>query len=123
MLSVLVDQSEDLSWSLNNLGLRSALPAKESVPRATTPRINQPQTYDPALSYRLSVDLLPSEVADDYHASRLHQSQSFPFPCQQQQHGGINAFNSRVLGHTSKDGSQKNLNSTSLIGDKDCTAP
>ncbi|KAI9449450.1 hypothetical protein BJY52DRAFT_1192573 [Lactarius psammicola] len=34
--SVLVDQSEDLPWSLNNLGLRSAFPAKESVPRATS---------------------------------------------------------------------------------------
>ncbi len=117
--SVLVDQTEDLSRSLNNLGLRSALPAKEFVPRATAPRINQPQTYNPALSSRLSVDLLSSEVADNYHASKLHQSQSFPFPsCQQQQHGGVNAINSRVLGLTSKDGSLKNHSSTSLI-DKD----
>ena len=113
----------DLSRSLNNLGLRSALPAKEFVPRATAPRINQPQTYNPALSSRLSVDLLPSEVADNYHASKLHQSHSLPFPsCQQQQHGGVNAINSRVLGLTFKDGSSlKNHNSTSLIGDTDCT--
>jgi hypothetical protein len=117
--SVLVDQTEDLSRSLNNLGLRSA---KEFVPRATAPRINQPLTYNPALSSRLSVDLLPSEVADNYHASKLHQSHSLPFlSCQQQQHGGVNAINSRVLGLTSKDGSLKNHNSTSLIGDTDCT--
>lgn len=120
--SALVDQTEDLSRSLNNLGLRSALPAKEFVPRATAPRNNQPQSYNSALSSRLSVDLLPSEVADNYHASKLHQSQSLPFPsCQQQQHGGVNAINSRVLGLTSKDGSLENHNSTSLIGDKDFT--
>lgn len=121
--SVLVDQTEDLSRSLNNLGLRSALPAKEFVPRATAPRVNQPQTYNPALSSRLSVDLLPSEVVDNYHASKIHQSHTLPFPsCQQQQHGGINAINSRVLGLTSKDGSVKNHSSASLIGDQDCTA-
>ena len=122
MPSVLVDQSENLSRSLNNLGLRSALPAKEFVPRATAPCINRPQTYNPALSSRLSVDLLPSEVADDYHASKLHQSHSLPFSsCQQQQHGGVNAINSKVLGLTSKDGNLKKHNSTSLNGDKDYT--
>ncbi|KAI9459153.1 hypothetical protein BJY52DRAFT_383079 [Lactarius psammicola] len=118
--SVLVDQTEDLSRPLNNLGLRSALPAKEFVPRATAPRIGQPQTYNPGLSSRLSVDLLPSEVTDNYHASKLHQSQSFPFPCQQQQHGGVNAINSMVLGLTSKDGGPKSHNNTSLI-DRDNT--
>lgn len=112
---VLVDQTEDLSRSLNNLGLRSALPAKEFVPRATAPCINQPQIYNPALSSRLSVDLLPPEVPDNYHANKFHQLRSLPFPSsQQQQHGGANAINSRVLGLTSKDSSLKNHNSTSL---------
>ncbi|KAH8998021.1 hypothetical protein EDB92DRAFT_1317323 [Lactarius akahatsu] len=78
--SVLVDQTEGLSRSLNNLGLRSTLPAKEFVPRATATRITHPQTYNPALSSRLSADLLPSQVADNYHASKLHQSQSLPVP-------------------------------------------
>ena len=119
--SVLVDQTGDLSRSLNNLGLRSALPAKEFVPRATAPRINQPQTYNPALSSRLSVDLLSSEIADNYHANKLHQSHTLPFPSYQQQQHGVNSINSRVLGLTSKDGSLKNHNSTSLIGNKDCT--
>ncbi|KAH8993598.1 hypothetical protein EDB86DRAFT_2928747 [Lactarius hatsudake] len=118
--SVLVDQTEGLSRSLNNLGLRSTLPAKEFVPRATVTRITHPQTYNPALSSRLSADLLPSQVADNYHASKLHQSQSLPFPsCQQQQHGGVTAINSRILGLTSKDGVLANHRSTSLI-DKDC---
>jgi hypothetical protein len=54
------------------------------------PRINQPQTYNPALSSRLSVDLLPSKVPDNYHASKLHQTRSLLIPsCQQQQPGGI----------------------------------
>ncbi|KAH9063249.1 hypothetical protein EDB87DRAFT_227660 [Lactarius vividus] len=119
--SVLVDQTEDLSRSLNNLGLRSTPPAKEFVPRATAPRITQPQTYNPALSSCLSVDLLSSEVADNYHARKLHQSQSLPFPsCQQQQQGGVTSINPRVLGLTSKDGNLKNHNTTSLV-DKDCT--
>lgn len=118
-----VDQTEDLSRSLNNLGLRSALPAKEFVPRTAAPRITQPQTYNPALSSRMSADLLPSEVVDNYHANKSYQSHSLPFPsCQQQQHGGVNPINSRVLGLTSKDGSLKNHSSASLIGDQDCTA-
>ncbi|KAH9077932.1 hypothetical protein EDB83DRAFT_2311578 [Lactarius deliciosus] len=118
--SVLIDQTEGLSRSLNNLGLRSTLPPKEFVPRATATRITHPQTYNPAHSSRLSADMLPSQVADNYHASKLHQSQSLPFPsCQQQQHG-VTAINSRILGLTSKDGALTNHRSTSLV-DKDCT--
>ncbi len=113
--SLLVDQSEELSRSLSNLGLRSTLTAKEFVPR------NQSHLFNSALSSRLPVDLLPSEVADGYHAGKLHQSQSLPFPSCQQQHGASNAINSRVLGLTSKDGGLKNHNSTTFICDKDRT--
>ena len=118
------DQGDELARSLNTLSLRSALPAKEFVPRGSAPRLTQPHAYNSVLSSRLSIDLLPSEMADDYHASTSHSSHSsqqlqcLPFPSQQ--HGSANAINSRVLGLTSKDGGLKN-NNTNLIGDKDCT--
>jgi hypothetical protein len=116
-------QGEELPRSLNSLSLRSALPAKEFVPCGSAPRLDQPHGYNLMLSSRLSVDLLPSEVADDHHASKSHssqQSQCLPFPSNQQQHGSANAINSRVLGLTSQDTGLKN-NNTNLIVDKDCT--
>ncbi|KAI0305346.1 hypothetical protein B0F90DRAFT_1815573 [Multifurca ochricompacta] len=109
------DQSEEeFSRSMNNLNLRSALPAKEFVPRGSVSRLNQSQAYNSTHSSRLSVDLLPSEMTDDYHASKSHgsqQSHSLQFSSStQQQPGSANAINSRVLGLTSKDSSLKNNN-------------
>jgi hypothetical protein len=113
------DQAEELPRSLNNLSLRSALPAKEFIPRGSAPRLDQPHGYNSVLSSRLSVDLLPTEVVDDYQASMSHSSQHLAFPsCQQQPHGTTNAINSRVLGLASKDIGLKN-NDPSLIADKD----
>jgi hypothetical protein len=118
-LSLFSDQSEELSRSLNNLSLRSAHIAKEFVPRGLASRLHQP----PPLS-QLPTDLLPSEVADDYHATKPHNSQqpqSLPFTSFQQQHSNASAINPRVLGLTSKDSSLKNNNNPNLNGDKDCT--
>jgi hypothetical protein len=116
------DQAEELPRSLNNLSLRSALPAKEFIPRGSAPRLDQSHGYNSVLSSRLSVDLLPSEVVDDHHASMSHSSQQpqcLAFPsCQQQPHGSANAINSRVLGLASKDTGLKH-NDPSLIADKD----
>src|SRR5258708_26402210 len=65
------------------------------------------------------------QVADDYHASKSHnsqQSQSLPFTSCQQQHSNASAVNSRVLSLASKDNSLKSNNSPNVNGDKDCTA-
>jgi len=127
-LSLLSEQSEELSRSMNNVSLRSAHIAKEFVPRGLVSRLHQPPTYSSTLSH-LSADLLPSEVVDDYHASKLHNSQlqSLPFTScqqqqqQQQQHSNANAINHRVLSLASKDSSLKNNNSTNMNGDNaDC---
>ena len=123
-LSLFSDQSEELSRSLNNLSLRSAHIAKEFVPRGLTSRLHQVPTYGSTLSH-LSADLLPSEIADDYHASKSHNSQqphSLPFTsCQQQQHSNASTINPRVLGLASKDSSLNNNNNPNLNGDKDRT--
>jgi hypothetical protein len=115
----LFDQSEELSQSLNNLSLRSAHVAKEFVPRGLAARLHQP----PMLS-QLPADLLPSEVTDDYHATKPHNSQqpqSLPFSSCQQQHSNSSAINPRVLGLASNDSSLKNNNNPILNGDNDCT--
>ncbi|KAI9508240.1 hypothetical protein F5148DRAFT_1284260 [Russula earlei] len=122
--SLLPDQDEELSQSLNNLSLRSAHVAKEFVPRGSVIRLQQPHTYGSTLSSRLSADLLPSEVADDHHASKPHNTQSLSFTSyqqQQQQHGNASVINSRALGLASKDSSLKNNNSPILVGEKDCS--
>jgi hypothetical protein len=124
-LSLFSEQSEELSRSMNNVSLRSAHIAKEFVPRGLTSRLHQPPTYSSTLSH-LSAELLPSEVADDYHASKSHnpqQPQSLPFTsCQQQQHSNASAINPRVLSLASKDSSLKNNNSPNMNGDNaDCT--
>jgi hypothetical protein len=118
-LSLFSDQSEELSLSLNNLSLRSAHVAKEFVPRGLASRLHQPPTCSSTLSH-----LLPSEVADGYHASMSHSSQQpqpLPFTSCQQQHSNANAINPRVLSLASKDSSLKNNNSPNMNGDKDCT--
>ena len=126
-LSLFSEQSEELSRSMNNVSLRSAHIAKEFVPRGLASRLHQPLAYSSTLSH-LSADLLPSEVADDYHASKSHNSQqpqSLPFTScqqQQQQHSSASPMNPRVLGLASKDSGLKNNNSPNLNGDKaDCT--
>jgi hypothetical protein len=123
-LSLFSDQSEELTRSLNSLSLRSAHIAKEFVPRGLASRVHQPTTYDPTFSHP-SADSLPSEIADDYYASKSHNSQqhqSLPFTsCQQQQHNNASTINPRVLSLASKDSSLKNNNSPNLNGDKDCT--
>ncbi len=123
-LSLISEQSDELSRSMNNVSLRSAHIAKEFVPRGLASRLHQPPTYGSTLSH-LSTDLLPPEVADDYHASKSHNSQqprSLPFTsCQQQQHGNANAIKPRVLSLASEDISLKNNNSSNMSGDKNCT--
>jgi hypothetical protein len=129
-LSLFSEQSEELSRSMNNVSLRSAHIAKEFVPRGLASRLHQPPMYSSTLSH-LSADLLPSEVADGYHASKSHNSQqpqSLPLPftsCQQQQqqqHSNASAINPRVLSLASKDSSLKNNNSSNMNGDNaDCT--
>lgn len=119
---LLSDQNEEVSLSLNNLSLRSTHTAKEFVPRGIMSRLHQPHTHNPTLSSRLSADLLPSEVANDYHSSKSRNSQhpqSLPFLSCQQQHGM--AINPRALGLPSTDSSLKNNNSPNIIGDKDFT--
>jgi len=121
-LSLFSEQGEELSRSMNNVSLRSAHVAKEFVPRGLASRLHQPSTYSSTLPH-LSADLLPSEVADDYHASKSHnsqQSQSLPFTSCQQQHSNASAVNSRVLSLASKDNSLKSNNSPNVNGDKDC---
>jgi hypothetical protein len=123
-LSLFPEQSEELSRSMNNVSLRSAHIAKEFVPRGLASRLHQPPTYSSTLSH-LPADLLPSEVADDYHTSKSHNSQqlhSLHFTsCQQPQHSNASAINPRVLGIASKDGSLKNNNSPNINGDNaDC---
>ena len=125
-LSLFSEQSEDLSRSMNNVSLRSAHIVKEFVPRGLASRLHQPPTYSSTLSH-LSTDLLPSEVADDYHSSKSHnpqQSQSLPFTsCHHKQHSNASAINPRVLSIASKDSSLKNNNGPNLNGDNaDCTA-
>jgi hypothetical protein len=124
-LSLHSDQGDELPRSLNNLSLRSALPAKEFIPRGSAPRLNQPHGYNSVLSPRLSADLLPSEGTDDYHAIKSHSSQKpqcLPFPtCRQKPHGGASAINSRALGLASKDTGVKNSNNSNLVANKDCT--
>ena len=119
-LPLFSEQSEELSRSMNNVSLRSAHIAKEFVPRGLASRLHQPLTYSSTLSH-LSADLLPSEVADDYHASKSHNSQqpqSLPFTCQQQQqHSNTGSMNPRVVGLASKDSSLKNNNSPNMNGD------
>ena len=122
MPSLLADQTEELSQSLNGVSLRPAHIAKEFVPRGPVSRLHQSHTYSSTLPSRLSVDLLPSEIADDYHANNSHnsQQQSLPLPsCQQQQPGNANAINPRVLSLATNDSSLKNNSSSSLIGDQD----
>lgn len=124
-LSLFSEQSEELSRSMNNVSLRSAHIAKEFVPRGLASRLHQPPTYSSTLSH-MSADLLPSEVADGYHANKSHssQSQSLPFTScqQQQQHSNASAINPRVLSLASKDSSLKNNNSPNMNGDNaDCT--
>lgn len=121
--SLLSDQSEELSRSVNNLSLRSAHVAKEFVPRGPVSRLHQSHTYSSPLSSRLSANLLPSEVVGDYRTNQSHNSpQSLPLPSCQQQHqsSSSSATNPRVLNLASKD-SLKNNNSSSLIGDQDST--
>jgi hypothetical protein len=121
--SLLSGQSEELSRSMNNLSLRSAHVVKEFVPRGPVSRLHQYHAYSSPLSSRLSADLLPSEVADDYRNNQSHISpQSLPLSSCQQQHqpGSSSATNPRVLNLASKD-SLKNNNGSSLIGDQDST--
>jgi hypothetical protein len=121
--SLLSGQGEELSRSMNNLSLRSAHVVKEFVPRGPVSRLHQYHTYSSPLSSRLSADVLPSEVVDDYRTNQSHNSpQSLPLPsCQQQlQHGSSSATNPRVLNLASKDSLKKNSGS-SLIGDQDST--
>jgi len=120
-LSLFSEQSEELSRSMNNVGLRSAHISKEFVPRGLASRLHQPPTYSSTLSH-LSADLLPSEVPDDYHARKSHNSQPLPFTSCQQQHGNVNAINTRVLSLASKDSNLKNNNSPNMNGNNaDCT--
>jgi hypothetical protein len=122
--SLLADQNEELSRSMNNVSLRSAHVVKEFVPRGPVSRLHQSHTYGSMLSSRLSADLLPSEVADDYHTNKTHNSQqlqSLPLPSCQQQPGIAGAIKPRVLSLASKDSSLKNNNSPNLIGDQDST--
>lgn len=118
-LSLFSDQNEELSRSLNNLSLRSAHIAKEFVPRGLAARLHPPPTPS-----QLPADLLPSEVADDYHATKSHDSQQpqpLPFSSYQQQHSNSSAINPRALGLASRDSSLKNNNNLILNGDNDCT--
>jgi len=120
--SLLADQTEELSRSLDNVSLRPAHVTKEFVPRG--PRLHQPHTYSSTLSSRLSADLLPSEIADGYHANKSHNSQqpqSLPLPPCQQQPGNASAMNTRVLSLATNDSSLKNNSSSNLIGDHDNT--
>lgn len=123
-LSLFSEQSEELSRSMNNVSLRTAHIAKEFVPRGLASRLHQPPTYSSTLSH-MPADLIPSEVADDYHASKSHNSQqpqSLPFTSCQQQHSNASAINPRVLSIASKDSSMKNNNSPNINGDNaDCT--
>lgn len=124
-LSLLSEQNEELSRPMNNVSLRSAHIAKEFVPRGLASRLHQPPTYSSTLSH-LSADLLPSEVADDYHANKPHSSQqpqSLSFTsCQPQQHSNASAIKPRVLSLASKDSNLKNNNSPNMNGDNaDCT--
>jgi len=114
--SLLSEQSEEFSQSLNNLSLRSAHVTKEFVPRGSVSRL-QPQTYGSMLSSRLSTDLSPSEVVEEHHVSKPHSSQQPSFPPSQQQHGNASVVNSRALVLASKD---SNSNNPNLIGDEDC---
>jgi hypothetical protein len=122
--SLLADQSEELSRSMNNLSLRSAHAVKEFVPRGPVSRPHDSHTYSLPLSSHLSADLLPSEVVDDYRANKSHNPlpQSLPLPSCQQQHQSCSSSttNPRVLSLGSKDSLKKN-NSSSLIGDQDST--
>lgn len=123
--SLLADQTEELSRSLDNVSLRPAHVAKEFVPRGPVSRLHQSHTYSSTLSSRLSADLLPSEIADGYHANKSHNSQqpqSLPLhSCQQQQPGNASAMNPRVLSLATNDSSLKNNSCTNLIGDQDNT--
>jgi len=124
MPSLLADQTEELSRSLNSVSLRPAHVAKEFVPRGPASRLHQSYTYSSTLSSRLSADLLPSEIADDYHANKSHNSQqpqSLPLPSCQQQPGNASVINPRVLSLATNDSSLKNNSSSNLIGDRDNT--
>ncbi|KAI0264632.1 hypothetical protein BC834DRAFT_843931 [Gloeopeniophorella convolvens] len=112
--SFLQNQGEELSRSLGDLSLRSALPVKEFVPRVSASRANQPQVFTPALSSRLQVDFLSSGASGEYHTKGSHSSQQQ----QQQQPGAVSAINSRILGLTSKDISKASGRSN-LGGDRD----
>jgi len=79
----------------------------------------QPQTYGSTLSSRLSTDLSPSEVVEEHHVSKPHNSQQPPFLPSQQQHGNASVVNSRVIVLASKDSNLKNSNNPNLIGDQD----